>query len=201
MNIVDISEDLTFVKDNIVTLGKKFESNPALFFNESDLQSELFARLLLRYNNEVKIPNPFVWGTNNPKPAKIVYSRRLHSELLLAEGRIDLAVLDLNNVTFAINSKGRFGHIQIESGKHIFIEIKCSRTNRSSITSRQKWFSLITGDIKKLRRYKHPCFMVCFDFNSLLDNSRISKLQKSVAANLELLYFTNSLADYYLADE
>jgi hypothetical protein len=200
MNTADITEDLVFVRDNVLTLARRFESNPTLFFNESDFQSELFTQLLVKYSNEGRITKTRVWGTDKPKPIKAVYSRRLHSELLLPEGRIDLAILDLDNVVFAVNSKGRFGYIQLTSGNHIFIEIKSSRTIRSCVTSRGKWLRSLIADIEKLSHYNHHCFLVCFDFNRYLDKNSISKLRQSVAANLELFYFTNKQADNYLVD-
>lgn len=202
MNIMDITEDLIFVKDNLRTLESKFKSNPHFFYNESDLQSELFSQLIVKYNNKEQIKTTRVWGTNEPKTVKNVYTRRLHSELLLPEGRIDLAILDLNNIVFAVNSKGHFGYIQIEPGDHIFIEIKSSRTNRSSISSSKRWLNLIKDDIKKLSHYNHPCFLLCFDFNvnTYLDDSMLSKIEQSIATNLKLFYFTNIEADNYLKD-
>lgn len=200
MNTPDMTEDLTFIRDNILALARRFKSNPTLFFNESDFQSELFTQLLAKYGNEERITKISVWGTDKPKPTKPVYSRRLHSEFLLAEGRIDLAILDLDNVIFAVNSKGRFGHMRPTSGNHIYIEIKSSRTNRSHVTSRKKWLLSLIADIEKLSHYNHHCFLVCFDFNRYLDKNSVSKLLQSVAANLELFYFTNKQADNYSVD-
>jgi len=195
----EIAKDLTVVRESIVTLSDKFKSNADIFLNESDLQSELFTLLLSAYGEKVAIQNISVWGTNAPKKTKAVYTRRLHSELCVPEGQIDLAILDLEHVRLAINSKYHFGHIQLEDGNHIFIEIKCSRTNRSSITSRNRWVGLIRKDVNKLCRYSHPCFLVCFDFSFGLDNKTIAKLQKSCSPNLELFYYTSAEADNYLA--
>ena len=111
-----------------------------------------------------------------------------------------MAILDLDNVIFAVNSKGRFGHMRPTSGNHIYIEIKCSRTNRSHVTSRKKWLRSLITDVEKLSHYNHHCFLVCFDFDRYLDNKSISKLQKIATANVELFYFTANQASNYLAD-
>lgn len=161
--------------------------------------------LLKRYDKEEEIKNIFVWGTRRSRTTRKVFSRRLHSELLLPEGRIDLAVLDLDNVRFAVNSKGRYGHIQLQKGNHIFIEIKASRTNRSCISSKNRWFKSILSDIKKLKyhsqKYAHHCFIACFDFSSLLDDDSVTSLKKQTNKNVELLYFRDDKENNYFADE
>jgi hypothetical protein len=196
-------KDLDFIRESIHKLGDKYRTNPTSFFNESDLQSELFQLLLKRYNKEEEIKNIFVWGTRKSRTTRKVFSRRIHSELLLPEGRIDLAVLDLENVRFAVNSKGRYGYIQLQKGNHVFIEIKASRTNRSNIPSKNKWFESVLSDIKKLNnhahRYANHCFTVCFDFNSLLDNASVSSLRRQTARNVELFYFKDDTENNYFA--
>ena len=179
---------LRLVRESIEELKQVVIANPVMYFGESDIQSELFSILLARFNTEEEIKKVFVWGTNSPKTPQMVFSRRLHSELLLPNGRIDLAILDLDNVRMGINSKGRFGHIQIEPGRHVFIEIKASRTNRSSISSRNRWVQLISADINKLRAYSHPCFILCFDFNRLLDGDAVSTLLQGTPENIEVSY-------------
>jgi hypothetical protein len=64
--------------------------------------------------------NTSIWGTDSPNTLKLINSTRLHSELLLPKGRIDLAIVDLKATRFAFNSKGRFGHVQLEAGNHVF---------------------------------------------------------------------------------
>ncbi len=200
-----MKKDTVFVRESIHKLGDKYRANPTSFFNESDLQSELFQLLLKRYDKEEEIENIFVWGTRRSRTTRKVFSRRLHSELLLPEGRIDLSVLDLKNVRFAVNSKGRYGHIQLQKGNHIFIEIKASRTNRSYISSKNKWFEAILSDIKKsnyhAKRHAHHCFVVCFDFNNLMDDTLVSSLRKQTTRNVELFYFSNNKELNYFVDK
>ena len=161
--------DIIFIREKIAVLAERFNTNPILFFNEADLQTELFTLLLEKNNSQKEISNVYMWGTQKKKPLKRIFTKRVHSELLLPEGRIDLAVLDLDNVTFAVNSKGNFGHIQLRAGNHVVIEIKASRTNRSSITSKPQWSRLLTSDIFKLNKYVHPCFLCLFRLQSIAD--------------------------------
>jgi hypothetical protein len=111
---------------------------------------------------------------------------------LLPEGRVDIAVLDLASVTVGINSRGRFGYVQLKEGEHIFVELKTSRTNRCQAHSRKTWAAAIRNDIRKLARYKHRCFMVCFDFSDFLDAKAIRQLKRTATANVKLEYFVNS---------
>jgi len=55
MNTADMTKDLIFARDCIITLSRRFKSNPTLFFNESDFQSELFTQLLAKYGTEERI--------------------------------------------------------------------------------------------------------------------------------------------------
>lgn len=191
---------LSRIRECISALQEKFLACPSLYFNESDLQSELFALLLKQFDENKEITNVFVWGTEKPLPASKCLSRSLHSELLLYNGRIDLAILDLENVRFAMNSRGRFGYIQVLEGSHVFIEIKASRTNRSNISSKNVWFKLILSDIEKLNQYKHPCFMLSFDFNRLLDDSSVTLLKRRAHKNVEVVYARNEIGDLAVSD-
>jgi hypothetical protein len=193
--------DIALTRKTIQELGDRFRASPARFFNESDLQSELFTLLLEEYGNEEEMTDTRVWGTDKPRPLKKAFTRPLHSELLLPQGRIDLAILDLKKVTFAVNSRGRYGHIQLQRGKHIFIEIKASRTNRSYISSRKRWVGQLASDINKLNHYSHACFLACFDFNLHLDDAAIARLKESARENIELLYFRDDAAGNYSANE
>lgn len=190
---------LSHVRECISNLQEQFLACPFLYFNESDLQSQLYALLLKHFDEKKEITNVSVWGTDNPKPTSKCLSRRLHSELLLYNGRVDLAILDLDNVRFAMNSRGRFGHIQVQEGSHVFIELKASRTNRSNISSKNVWLKLILSDIEKLNQYKHPCFMLSFDFNKLLDDSALSLLKKRAHKNVEVVYARSEIGDNYFA--
>ena len=131
--------EIVAVKKEIRSIGEFISKHPFVFFNEADIQAELFSRLLVGFGDHFKIPNRQVWGVSKQPLTRSCITRRLHSELLLPEGRIDIAIVDPAAVHLGINSKGRFGHIQLSEGDHIFIEIKASRTNRSSITSRNQW--------------------------------------------------------------
>jgi len=196
-----LKRTLCLVSESIDELIRTVRANPLMYFSESDLQSELFSILLGRFNSEEAIKNILVWGTDNPGTPRIVFSRRLHSELLLPGGRIDLAVLDLDKVRMAINSKGRFGHIQLDPGRHVFIEIKASRTNRRNISSKNHWINLILADIKKLHAYSHPCFLLCFDFNKLLEDDAVSSPVRSVPSNLEVSYVRDDMHNYCFEDD
>ena len=196
-----IEDTLTCVRECISQIQDKFNAYPALYFNESDLQCELFALLLDRFGDNCEISNVFVWGTDKITRTRQCISRRVHSELLLPGGRIDLAILDLSHVRFAMNSRGRFGHIQLEPGGHVFIEIKASRTNRSSITSKNSWIQSIERDIDNLNAHAYRSFMLCFDFGGILDDLTIARLIARKRENVEFLYFTNEIRDNYLAPD
>lgn len=190
-------QDASIVREFIDELLASVRSNPISYFSESDLQSELFCRLLKRMKKKEEIKNIFVWGTDNPKKVIPIFSRRVHSELLLPDGRIDIAVLDLENVKFGINSKGKFGYVQLEPGQHIFIEIKASRTNRSEVTSRNQWIKLIANDFEKLKKYTHQCYLLCFDFNRLLDDVAVTSLTQKASRNVEVFYVRDNINNNY----
>ena len=137
------------VRKRIEQLHRTFDKCPSIYLNESDLQAELFALLLQDFGETQRIENVSVWGPSRGCVPLPFMTRRLHCELLLPDGRVDLAVLDLAHVRFAMNSLGRFGHVQMEDGDHVFVEIKASRTNRSAITCSGTWTQLIKSDIEK----------------------------------------------------
>jgi hypothetical protein len=198
--------NIAFIRQAIQELGDRFTASPTRFFNESDLQSELFTLLLEKYGMEEEMTDTGAWGTEKTRSLKRVTTRPLHSELLLENRRIDLAVLDLRQVTFRVNSKGRFGYIQLQRGNnnHVFIEIKSSRTNRSYISSRKGWVGQLASDIDKLNRlshYSHVCFLACFDFNLYLDDAAVAHLRESGRENVELLYFKDAAAGNYYVNE
>ena len=107
---------------------------------------------------------------------------------------VAISILDPNAVFLGINSKGRFGYIQLSDGQHIFIEIKASRTNRSSVTSRNKWSELIYKDLEKLSKHGNNSFMLCFDFDNLMDMESIDKL-KQYSRKIFVEYFTSDIAN------
>jgi hypothetical protein len=194
---MQLNDSIILVRECIAKISDIFYRNSDIYFSESDLQSNLFALLLEKFDVEDEIKKPFVWGTDNPKKVKKVITRKLHSELLLPEGRIDLAVLDLEKTVFAVNSKGRNPGIRVEEGNHIFIEIKASRTSRSSITSKNRWYELILSDIEKLNRYTSQCFMLCFDYGHLLGEKEVSSIREKVNKNIELYYIKSGHGSSY----
>ncbi len=185
---MEINDSIILVRECVTKISDSFYRNADIYFSESDLQSNLFALLLDKFNVEDELKRTFVWGTDKPKKVKKIITCRLHSELLLPEGRIDLAVLDLEKTVFAVNSKGHNPGIRVEKGNHIFIEIKASRTSRSSITSKNRWHKLILADIKKLNRYTNQCFMICFDYENLLGEKEISSIRNEANKNIEVHY-------------
>jgi translation initiation factor IF-1 len=182
-------QDLLVVRQRIERLKENVTVHPFCYLNESDLQAELFALLLPDFSSPCVMKNTFVWGTDSPKPLRDFCSRRLHSELLLPEGRIDLAILDTQKIKLSVSSRGRFGHIQFEEGDHIFIELKATRTNRSRIRSIPAWKTLLAADVEKLNRYTHRCFLLCFDFEGVMSESDIPTLTTAAKPHVEVLYF------------
>ena len=77
-------QDLLVVRQRIVAL-ENVAAHPFCYLNESDLQAELFALLLPKFSTPCLMTKTFVWGTDSPKPLRDLCSRRLHSELLMAE--------------------------------------------------------------------------------------------------------------------
>jgi hypothetical protein len=194
----DVLKDI--IQSAIDELNKRFYSDPLVFFNESDLQSELFT--ILNNNKELsrneRIDEIRVWGTDSPDKARDVFTRKVHSELLLPDGRIDIAVLDLSHIILSVNSKGKFGYIQLLNGEHYFIEIKASRTNRSQFSSKNGWAEIIKKDIKKLRRYDFDSYLLCYDFNDLLTPNEIADLKREVGKRTTLVYAKDRYEDRYL---
>jgi len=184
------------VRACIESLSRKFYENSNAYFSESDLQSYLFALLLAKFDEECELET-YVWGTDKPKKVRTIITRKLHSELLLPEGRIDLAILDLGKVNFAVNSKGRNPGIRVSEGNHVFIEIKASRTSRSSITSKRRWEKLILSDVEKLNKYNNKCFMLCFDFENILDDNDLAAIRNIANENIELHHIRSCYDNNY----
>ena len=183
----------------ITILNNKLKQNPLIAFNESDIKCYLYSLLLKKFGKLEQASNIRIWGTEKSLQIKPIISTILHSELLLPEGRIDLAIINLSNTRFAFNSKGRFGHVQFDDGNHVFIEIKATRTNRSAITSKHRWKKLIRADIEKLQKYKsNICFLLCYDFNDLLDDGSIETLAKPVGEDIEFIYIKDHFRDRYI---
>lgn len=188
------------IRGAIQQVNANVRKHPLAFLTESDIQCQLYAALLPAYGGLKPISNSFVWGTAQPRALKPVHSMRLHSELLLPEGRIDLAVLDFSATRFAFNSKGRFGHAQLESGSHAFIEIKVSRTHRSGVSTRARWLQLLGADLEKLRRYTWLSFLLAYDFDFQLPQEKISDLSKLAGPHTRFLYLKDVFGCCYLEE-
>lgn len=186
------------IRGAIQRVNASVRKHPLAFLTESDIQSRLYAALLPAFGGLKPISNSFVWGTDQPSALKPVYSMRLHSELLLPEARIDLALLDLSATRFAFNSKGRFGYAQLESGSHAFIEIKVSRTHRSAVSTRARWLQLLGADLQKLRRYTWLSFLLAYDFDFELPQEKISDLSKLAGPHTRFIYLKDFFGCCYL---
>lgn len=185
------------IRDAIQGVNANIRKHPLAFLTESDIQCQLYTTLLPAYGCLNPISNTSVWGTTQPRTLKPIQSMRLHSELLLPEGRIDLAILDLSATRFAFNSKGRFGHAQLEPGDHAFIEIKVSRTHRSGISTRARWMQLIHADLVKLRRYPWLSFLLAYDFDFLLPQEKINAFSKLAGPQTHIIYLKDDFECCY----
>lgn len=186
------------IRDAIRGVNANIREHPLAILTESDIQCQLYAALLPAYGCLDPISNTFVWGTPQPRTLKPIQSMRLHSELLLPEGRIDLAILDLSATRFAFNSNGRFGHAQLEPGNHAFIEIKVSRTHRSGVSTRAKWIQLLHADIEKLRQYPWLSFLLAYDFDFLIPQEEINVLSKLAGPQTRIIYLKDVFECCYL---
>lgn len=186
------------IRDAIERVNADVRKHPLAFLTESDIQCRLYAALLPTYGDIEPVSNTHVWGTTQPRALQSIQSMRLHSELLLPEGRIDLAVLDLCATRYAFNSKGRFGHAQLESGNHAFIEIKLSRTHRSAVSTRAKWLQLLCADLEKLRRYPWLSFLLAYDFDFQFPQEEINALSKLAGPHTRVLYLKDDFECCYL---
>jgi len=188
------------IRGAIQRVNANVREHPLAFLTESDIQCQLNASLLPTYGSLQAISNTSVWGTAQPRAPKLLNSMRLHSELLLPEGRIDLAVLDLRATRFAFNSNGRFGFAQLESGSHAFIEIKVSRTHRSGISTRGRWLQFLRADIDKLRRYPWLSFLLAYDFDFRLPQKEISVLSRLAGPRTRVVYLKDVFECCYLEE-
>jgi hypothetical protein len=189
------------IRGAIERVNVDVRNHPLAFLTESDIQCQLYAALLPSYGDIEPISNTYVWGATQPRALQCIRSMRLHSELLLPEGRIDLAVLDLRATRYAFNSKGRFGHVQLETGSHAFIEIKVSRTHRSAVSTRARWLQLLRADLEKLRRYSWLSFLLAYDFDFQLQQEEISALSKLAGPHTYLFYLKDDFECCYFAKD
>lgn len=199
--IMDRNSIIRIIDESINEINEKICNNPLAVFNESDIQCYLYSILLGRFNNFEQVTNIHIWGTHDAPKTVPIRTMKVHSELLLPEGRVDLAILNIENTKFAFNSKGKFGYVQLEGGNHVFIEIKTSRTSRSSIPSVPKWKKLIEDDIDKLKRYEsNICYLLCYDFNNYLDDRSLKELYKKAGINVNLVYVKDKYRNKYFID-
>jgi hypothetical protein len=191
------------IRHAIATVNSEVLANPLAFLTESDIQSRLYAELLPSFGGVVEATNASCWGLEKPKKLRPAYSSRLHSELLLPEGRIDLAILDLRATWFRFSPKGKFSHVQLgASGDHAFLEIKVSRTHRSSLGGKSRWLYLLQADLNKLSRYPWLSFLLAYNFDIAgLSTTDIAGLRKSTGPNTRLIYTTAKLPVIFLDAE
>jgi len=185
------------IRKAIKQVNSVVQKNPLAFLTESDIQCQLYTALLPLFGDIEPVSNTSIWGTAKPRTLKSISSKRLHSELLLPEGRIDLAILDLSATRFAFNSKGRFGHTQLESGNHVFIEIKVSRTHRSRIATQSRWLQLLHSDIQKLRAYPWLSFLLAYDFDFQLSQEHINEISRQAGSHTRFLYLKDDYMSNY----
>src|SRR5260370_35361874 len=95
------------IRRAIATVNSEVLANPLVFLTQSDIQSRLYAALLPSFGGIVEAKNASCWGLTRAR-MRAIYSSRLHAELLLPEGRIDLAILDLQATVFKFSPKGKF---------------------------------------------------------------------------------------------
>ncbi len=171
--------------------------HPLSVLTEADIQARLYAALVPHFGGLQRVSNTFVWGTPRPRPLMSLMSVRLHSELRLLRGSVDLAILDLSATRFAFNSKGRFGHAQLQPGDHIFIELKATRTHRSQVSTRARWKDLIHADLEKLSQYAWPSLMLCYDFDFHLVGPEVADLKRRAGPRTQFLYFKDTHASCY----
>ena len=188
------------IRAAIQHVSDEARNHPLAFLTECDLQCRLYAALLPTYGNLEPVSNTSVWGTAQPRRLKPLRSMRLHSELLLPEGRIDLAVLDLGATRFAFNSRGRFGHAQLEPGDHAFIEIKLSRTHRSGVSTKARWLGLLRADLEKLNRYPWLSFLLAYDFDFEFSHEEIRALLRLAGPRTRFLYSKDVFERCYLEE-
>jgi hypothetical protein len=183
------------IRQAIATVNSEVKANPLVFLTESDIQSRLYAELFSSFGSVVEAKNASCWGLEKARTLMSTYSSRLHSELLLPEGRIDLAILDLRETLFRFSPKGNFSYVQLgTSGDHAFLEIKVSRTHRSSLSGKSRWLYLLQADLTKLKRYPWLSFMLAYDFDiDGVSATDIAGLRKSTGPNTRLLYTTAKL--------
>jgi hypothetical protein len=114
-----------------------------------------------------------------------------------------LAILDLRATCFRFSAKGKFSHAQLEtSGNHAFLEIKVSRTHRSSLGGKSRWLYLLQADLNKLTRYPWLSFLLAYNFDiDGVSAADIAELRKATGPNTRLIYTTAKLPSIFLDAE
>jgi len=188
------------IRSAIAVVNSRVQKYPLAFLTESDVQSALFSALTPSYGIPAPLVETFAWGRGQQRKIKPVLSSRLHSEFLLPEGRIDLAILDLNATRYAFSPSGRLGHVQLGPGGHAFIELKVSRTHRSGISCRSVWQKRLSSDITKLARYQWLSFLLAYDFDMFLSRSQVLELRKSAGPLTRLTYLAVKERSFFMGD-
>jgi hypothetical protein len=186
------------IKRAVAAMNSKVTMHPLVFLTESDLQSALYSELLPSYGSLVPATRTRAWGRGEGRPLRAFLSSRLHTEFLLPEGRIDLAILDLSATWFTFGPGGSLGHVQLEPGAHAFIELKATRTHRSSVTCRSVWLKKLRSDLEKLSQYPWLSYVLAYDFDMLLAPKQILSLRRFAAPQTRLVYLTVKERTFFL---
>jgi hypothetical protein len=191
------------IRRAVAAVNSEVLANPLVFLTESDIQSRLYAELFPSFGGVVEATNASCWGLETARKLRPTFSSRLHSELLLPEGRIDLAILDLRETFFRFSPKGKFSHAQLgTSGDHAFLEIKVSRTHRSSLGGKSRWLYLLQADLNKLSRYPWLSFLLAYNFDiDGVNTADIAGLRESMGPNTRLIYTNAKLPFIFLEAE
>jgi hypothetical protein len=189
----------TEIRRAIAEINSRARKHPLAFLTESDVQAQLYAALLPVCGDVARVVQAAAWGAGETHKLKPVFSSPLHSELLLPEGRIDLAILDLSATRFTFSPKGHFSHAQLDdAGAHIFIEIKVSRTHRSSLGGRSRWLNLLRADLAKLSRYSWRTFLLAYDFDIGLSKSEVVDLRAYCGPSTRLVYLNSKSRSFFV---
>lgn len=104
---------------------------------------------------------------------------------------------------FNLGPNGRFFFAELEEDKttrnQAFLEIKVSRTNRSSVGGKSRWLRLLRADLRKLSRYPCLSFLLAYDFDiNGIGADELAALRQSAGPNTKLIYTTAKLPEVFL---
>jgi len=187
------------IKKAIEELDNSFSITPYEFFSESDVQAKLFKILSKNklLSKSEKVTNDSCWGTYKKLTFKNLKTTRLHTEYLTPVEKFDLVIIEPSDLMVRRNSKGKIGFIRLRDGKYFqrIIEIKISRTNRST-RSKSNFTSEILKDIRKISKFKFKqAYCLLFDFNNYLSKKDISQF-KRINNKIKIIVFSIKEQDF-----